>query len=240
MKKKVLIGVGGVLLVLVVFIWQVVANLDSIVAGVIEDVGSESLGTAVSVSGVSIKLKEGKAGIAGMTVANPEGYSHAKLFEMEGIEIELDIQSVGKDVLVIESIQIQNPKISFEADESGGSNMQTLLDNMGTSTQGEGEPSDSKPFKMIIDRFEFSGGQINASTPAKPGEVAVLKLPAITMSGIGRSQGGVTTDVVAKEITQELVNGVIAAAVKAGLNKEFEKQKKSLMNKLTDKLKGDG
>jgi len=44
-------------LVLVVFIWQVVANLDSIVAGVVEDVGSDVLKTEVSVSGMAIDLK---------------------------------------------------------------------------------------------------------------------------------------------------------------------------------------
>ena len=43
MRKYVLIGLGGLFLVLVVFIWQVAANLDSIVAGVIEEVGSDTL-----------------------------------------------------------------------------------------------------------------------------------------------------------------------------------------------------
>jgi hypothetical protein len=240
MSKKVLAGIGVVVLLLIIVVWQLLANLDSIVAGVIEKTGSETLGTEVSVSGVSIHLKEGKAGIAGLTIANPEGYSTAKLFEMEGIEVELDIQSLGKDVLVIESIRIQNPQISFEADASGSSNMQTILDNMGTPAQEESKSSDTEPFKMIVDRFEFSGGQVKASTVASPGEVAELKLPPINMSGIGHSQGGVTADVVAEKITKELVNGVIEAAVRAGLNKELEKQKKGLMDKLTDKLKGDG
>ena len=130
MGKKVLIGVGVIIVVLLVIVWQVGSNLDKIVAGVIEDVGSDVLKTSVSVSGVEIDLKGAKAGIAGMTIANPKGYSRANLFELEGISVDLDIKTVTQDVLVIKAIYIQNPKILFEGNASGGSNMQTLLDNI--------------------------------------------------------------------------------------------------------------
>lgn len=240
MKKKVLIGVGGVLLVLIVFIWQVVANLDSIVAGVIEDVGTETLKTKVSVAGVSIDLKAGKASIAGLTIANPDGFSNANLFDLEGIEIDLDIQSMSGDVLVIESIRINNPRIVFEGTASGGSNMQTLLDNMDSAPQGEGDAAQGDASKMIIERFEFSGAVVNATSELKPGEQLELKLPTITMTGIGRSEGGVTAEVAIEQITNKLLNAVIESALKAGVNKALEEKKKGFMDKLTKKLKGDG
>lgn len=240
MRRGVLIGLGGVFLVLIVFVWLVAANLDSIVAGVIEEVGSDTLKTKVSVSDVSISLKEGKAGIGGLTIANPDGYSSANLFAMEGIAVELDIQSMNQDVLVIKSIQIQNPQIVFEADSAGGSNMQTLLDNIESTPAGDAEASDSKAMKMIVDQFEFSGGRVKATTPLKPGEISELKLPAIKLSGIGRPEGGVTADVVMKQVTTELVNEVIEAALKAEIAKRVEKEKQGFMDKLSDKLKGDG
>ena len=240
MRKTVLIALGGVFLVLVVFIWQVAANLDSIVAGVIEDVGSEVLKTKVTVSGVAINLKEGKAAIGGVKIANPDGYSSANLLEMEGIEVDLDIESLSQDVLVIESILIQNPLISYEGDSSGGSNMLTLLDNMEGGSSEEGSTADGGELKMIIDQFSFSGGHVKAISAAKPGEVLELNLPAIKLSGIGRSKGGVTADVVVEKITKELVNGIIKAAVKAGVNEALEEKKKGFMDKLGEKLKGDG
>ena len=240
MRKYVLIGLGGVFLVLIIFIWQVAANLDSIVAGVIEEVGSDVLKTKVTVSGVAINLKEGKTGIGGVKIANPDGYSSADIFEMEGVGVELDIQSMSQDVLVIKSIIIQNPLVVYEGDSAGGSNMQTLLDNIESEPTEDGEASESTALKMIIDRFEFSGGQVKASTPAKPGEVTELKLPAIKLSGIGRAEGGVTADVVMKQVTTELVNGVIEAALKAEITKAVEKEKQGFMDKLSDKLKGDG
>jgi hypothetical protein len=235
MGKKVLIGVGVIIVLLLVIVWQVGSNLDKIVAGVIEDVGSDVLKTSVSVSGVEIDLKGAKAGIAGMTIANPKGYSRANLFELEGISVDLDIKTVTQDVLVIKAIYIQNPKILFEGNASGGSNMQTLLDNIESGASDGDVAAGGEAMKMIIDRFEFSGGLVKASSEMKPGEVMDIKLPAIKISGIGRAQGGVTADVVAQKIGKELVSEIISAAAKAGVNKALEEKKKGFL----DKLKGD-
>jgi hypothetical protein len=236
MSKKVLVVVGGIVLVLSVFIWQVVANLNSIVASVIEDVGTEVMETEVKVSGLVITLKEGKVGIAGLTIANPDGYSRAKLIEMEGIEVALDIASLNQEVLVIKSIRIHNPRISFEVDTEGGNNMQTLLDNMGSDSSADETDVDGEEKRMIIDLLEFSGGQVKASSLDKPGEVTDINLPAINMSGIGRKKGGITADVAAEKIAKELIGEIISVAVKASINKAIKKEAQGLL----DKLKGDG
>lgn len=236
MSKKVLIVVGGVVLVLAIFVWQVASNLDSIVASVVEKVGSDVLKTEVRVSGMAINLKEGKVAIAGLTVANPDGYSSANLVEMEGIEVDLDIASLSEDALVIEAIRIRNPVIVFEGDADGGSNMQTLLDNMGSGSSEDVAAAGGEDTKIIIDRLEFSGGQVKATSPFKPGEVSEIKLPGIKMSGIGRKQGGVTAGVAVEKITSELIGEIINAAAKAGVNKAIEKKKKGFL----DKLKGGG
>ena len=236
MSKKVLVVVGGIVLVLSVFIWQVVANLNSIVASVIEDVGTEVMETEVKVSGLAITLKEGKVTIAGLTIANPDGYSRAKLIEMEGIEVALDIASLNQEVLVIKSIRIHNPRISFEVDADGGNNMQTLLDNMGSDSSADETVVDGEEKRMIIDLLEFSGGHVKASSSAKPGEVTDINLPAINMSGIGRKKGGITADVAAEKIAKELIGEIISVAVKASINKAIKKEAQGLL----DKLKSDG
>jgi len=236
MKKKVLIVIGGLVLILVVFVWQVIANLDNIVAGVIEDSGSTALQTKVRVSDVSIDLKAAKAGIGGLTIANPAGYSSADLIDMEGINVDLDLQSIGKDVLVIESIIIRNPKISFEVDDKGNSNMQTLMDNI-EKAMGEGDSATAgSETKLIIKHLEFTGGVVTATTPANPDKPTQVKLPAIRMSNIGSEQGGVTADVAAKQIATRLANKVINAAAKASVEKLIEKK----ASRFLDKLKGKG
>lgn len=236
MKKTILIIAGIAVLAVAIIVWRVVANLDGIVAGIIENTGSEVLKTRVSVTGVSINLKDGKAGIAGLTVTNPPGYSSANIFELNGIEVDLNLGSIGKDVLVIESIVVDNPKIFFEGDEDGGSNMQTLLDNI-DSAASEGSssgPAQGEAVRMIIEKFKFSGGQVKASTALKPGEVVDISLPAIEMTGIGKAEGGVAAGVVAKQISTKLVKTVIREAAKQSVNKVIENKTKGLL----DKLKG--
>jgi hypothetical protein len=236
MKKNILIVGGGIVLVVAVILWRLVANLDVIVANAIVNVGSDVLKTKVSVSGVSIDLKAGKAGIAGLTVANPEGYSRSNLFDMEGIEVDIDLKSIGKDVLVIETIRVANPMVIFEGDQKGGSNMQTLLDNIesASSDGSSGSAAPGEQIKLIINNFEFSGGQVKASSELKPGEVMDIKLPAIRMTGIGKAEGGVSADVVAKQIASKLVSTVIGEAAKKGLKNVIEEKAKGLL----DKIKG--
>ena len=235
MKKNLLIFLAGFILVIAIILYQLLANLDSIVAGVIEDVGSDVLKTDVRVSGVSIDLKEGKAAIAGMTIANPKGYSSAKLFELKDIMVDLDLGSLGKDVLVIEAVRIQNPRINFEGDADGGSNMQTLMDNMNSGSADSGTKTEAEQTRMIISSFQMSDAQVKATTKLKSGEPMEIKLPAIKMSGIGKAQGGVTADVVAKEITSEVIRAVLKAAAKSGIEQAIEKKKTGLL----DKLKGN-
>lgn len=223
-------------------LWQLFANLDSIVAEMIEDVGSDVLKTDVSVSGVSINLTGGKANIAGMTIANPEGYSDGNLFELNNIEVTLVLDSLNEDVLVIKSIKIRDPQINFEGDADGGSNMQALLDNINSGssanskTKDEGGSDEGEDKRMIINTFELRGAQVNAITEMKPGEPTQINLPPIEMSGIGNAQGGVTADVVAKEITIEMIGATLNAAAKAGIKNAIEKKAKGFF----DKLKGKG
>lgn len=237
MKKVLLIGGGGVLLVLVVFIWQVVTNLDSIVAGVIEDVGTDVLQSKVTVSDVSIELSEGKAGVGEITIANPAGYSSANIFTMEGIQVDIDLQSLGSDVLVIESIRIQNPQIVLEDDGAGGSNMQTLLDNIESASAGAVGDNTTR---MIIKQFVFSGGQVRVTTVLKRGKTLELKLPPIKISDIGQAEGGVTADVVMEQVVGKLARRVMEQALKAGINRALKDKQKRLEGVLKAVLKGEG
>lgn len=235
MMKNALILFGTLVLLAALFFWQLFANLDNLVEGVIEDVGSDVLKTKVSVAGVSIDLKGGKAVIARLIVANPDGYSRANLFEMKNIAVDLDLKSIGKDVLVINEIRIREPKINFEGDADGGSNILTLLENIDSDSSGEGGRAEGEATKMIINNFELSGAQVKAISEMKPGEPTEIKLPTVKMTGIGKAQGGVTADVVAEEISYELVGAIISAAAKAGIEKAIEKKKKGFLDKLKGK-----
>jgi hypothetical protein len=91
--------------------------------------------------------------------------------------------------------------------------------------------TESEPVMLIIDSLQFSGGTVT-STSAQPGvENHEIRLPGFSMSGIGRPNG-TTPDVIASEVTTELLSEIITAAAKAGIEKAIEEKKKSLTDKL--------
>ena len=245
MGKVVLIGVFVIIAVIGVAIWQIFANLDAIVAGVIENVGTEVLQTPVKVKTVNLDITGGKAGISGMTIKNPAGFSDPYVFSMDDIAVDIDVSSLGKNPLVIEEILIRQPKVFAEVNKDGVSNLQTLSKNIEASSSGTEEKQEpaatdesGEELKLIIKKFRFEGGNLKASSQIEPDKKIDQALPVISMNNLGADTGGATGQEIASEMMKILVAQATEAAVKAGLDKAIEKEKENLMNKAGDKLKG--
>ena len=243
--KIVLIGVFVIIAVVGIAIWQIFANLDAIVASVIEDVGSEVLQTPVKVKTVKLELKDGKAGISGMTIKNPSGYSDPHVFTMDDIAVDIDVSSLGKNPLVIEEILIRQPRVFAEVNKDGVSNLKTLSKNIEASSnskEAKQEPAatdeSGEELKLIIKKFRFEGGNLKASSALEADKKIDQSLPVISMNNLGADSGGATGQEIASEMMKVLVARTTEAALKAGLDKAVEKEKEKLMDKAGDKIKG--
>ena len=85
--KKILTAVGVLALIAGIAVFMLVGNLDKIVKGGLETVGSELLGVPVKVASVNIELKTGTGQISGVTIANPAGFPAANAFQMDTIPL---------------------------------------------------------------------------------------------------------------------------------------------------------
>lgn len=244
MDKKALIVIVLLVLVVAAVIWKVGTNVDGIVANIIEEVSTDVLKTRVTVSGVSIDLKQGKAVISDLTVANPPGYSSSNLLEVAVVEIDLAYNSLPSNALRIQAVDIRNPVIVYEGDNSGGSNIQTMLNNMEddapTAASNKSIPGGTNrvttdEFKLIIDSLIISGGRVTASSALKPGEVIEFELSDIRLKDIGRTEGGVTTDAVAEMVFRKLLRQTVRAAAKSELNNILEEKAKDVLGRLIGK-----
>ncbi|HBE93777.1 MAG TPA: hypothetical protein DDW55_15160 [Gammaproteobacteria bacterium] len=244
--KVILIGVAVIVAVVGIAIWQIFANLDAIVANVIQNVGSEVLQTPVKVKTVKLELKDGKAGISGMTITNPKGYSDPYVFSMDDIAVNIDVSSLGKNPLVIEEILIRQPKVFVEVNKAGVSNLDTLTKNIEASSSSAADKKKDEPakdeggeeLKLIIKKFRFEGGNLKATNQIEPDKKIDQALPVISMDNLGADQGGATGQEIATEMMKLIVAQATEAALKAGVNKALEKEKENLMEKTGDKLKG--
>jgi len=248
--KKVFIGLGILVVVLAIVLWQLYSNLDKIVARVIEDVGSEVTQTAVRVGGVDLDLLKGKAGLSLLSVANPAGYSDAHIFTLEDISVAVDVESISSNPIIIDEIVVRQPRVAYEINTRGVSNLDVLKKNVegysasraaasGTAKEAQ-EPAgqEGEEIRLIIRKLNFEGGELNATSALRPDKPVKVKLPAFSMSNIGQSSGGATSSQVAKEVLDRLVRQAGDAAAKAGADKLADELKDKAKDKLGDKVGG--
>jgi hypothetical protein len=145
--KKILVTVFIVLAVLAAAAYFLLSNLDSIARNIIEDTGSEVLGTRVSTESVSIRLREGSAAISNLSVANPPGFSDQPAFRFSEITAVVDIVSG-----VVKRIHTSEPQIRVEF-KGNRSNFEVLNKNIQASAaSGEKNAKQEEEMKKDPDR----------------------------------------------------------------------------------------
>ncbi len=240
MKKVLLIVLAVVVVGTGVLAWRVLANLDAIVAALIESEGSKALGTQVSVSGVEIDLRGGAAAIAGLTVANPGGWTAPNAFELDRVSVDIDLASLKTDVIVLSEIDIDETRVAYEMRANGTNNLQELLSGMDSGAEeGEApaEESEGGDILLRIDSLQFEGLKATARVedPREPGTMKEeqLTLPALDMTSVGGSAGS-PPQKIAAEIGGQMAREVIEAAAKKGITQLIKDEAGKLGGKLTD------
>jgi len=137
-KRKILIIITGVLVVVIASaIILILTNIDSIIKAAIEQYGAEATKTAVRVSSVKIHLTSGEGAIAGLTVANPHGFSSPYVFRLGKIRARIDTRTITSNPIVIDEIRVAAPQVTYEINAAGASNISLLKQNLQALTAGK-------------------------------------------------------------------------------------------------------
>jgi hypothetical protein len=243
---KVLLALTGTALIIVVIsIWLLASNLDGIVKRIIEDAGSDALGTHVALNSAEINLAQAKAALTGLTIANPRGFNERNAFKLGGIEVVLDPATVTGDEIVILSVIIDQAALTFEQIGSNN-NLQALMNNLNSSIDSGSTANDSTDGEIliVIEELQLNGASMTivADQVSKPLSVT---LPDITVRNIGRRGAGVTPDQAAEAIIQPILKQAQAAAknqvkneAKELAREKADEQKDKLMESAQKKLFG--
>ena len=242
--------VGGIivaiLVVVVLAVWYVAANLDGIVKGIIEDVGSDTLGTPVALSSVAISLGDASAKFHGLTIRNPQNFDEKNALTLGGAEAAIDIQSIGTPEIVLPRVVVNDASVVFEQ-KGGTSNLQTLMNNLSKGSGGKSESPQTESgeeIKLVIQEFRLSGTQVKL-IDQRLGKPLDLKLGDIVLRDIGRKGSGATT----AEATQQIMKPILDEASRAApkrlqqeregrVRDEVDKQAGKALESLTEKLRG--
>ncbi|MCH1601007.1 MAG: AsmA family protein [Pseudomonadales bacterium] len=204
MIKKLLISL---LLLIVLAVGAMFLYLDRIVTTGIEVVGSQVLGTEVTVASVAISPLNGSGSISGLEIRNPEGFDSDYIFQLEQVEVSLNAASLLSDVIEIESIIITQPEITYET-RITTDNVRALLENIGGSG-GETATADSEAGKELFIRdFRLLGPQVNlvAAVASAP-----ISLPDIELTDIGTEDNAATVAQVLEVVLSALRRTILEA-----------------------------
>lgn len=219
MIKKLL----GVLLLLVVLagagVLYLKNNLDGIVKDALENYGSAATQTDVTIDNVKISLASGEGRISGIAIGNPKSYIAAKALTVGDVTMALDRNSLAQNgPVIIKSLDIIKPHITYEVGADGNSNLQALQKNVtaGTTSAGTTKHSEAKKDtpqrKVIIRDLYIRDGDVNVTHALLKGKVLETKLPLIHLKNIGKEGEGAT----GQEIAKQVIGSITKAATQSG------------------------
>lgn len=226
--KFFLIGLVAVAVVIAVVFGLAVANLDKIVKTTVEKVGSETLGTQVTLASVDISLKSAAGGLNGLVIANPVGFTTGNAFELDTVSLDLDLSTVTSDEIVVELVVVDGARIVFE--EKGGKiNLQELLRNI-EQAPPPAEDEAAGP-KLVIREFRFTNAETRLITE-KLDQDMNAKIPDLILKDIGIPGGGVT----AAEAGRVLLTSLIQQVLKSAQQEAFEQVKQKAAKGILDRI----
>jgi uncharacterized protein involved in outer membrane biogenesis len=207
MKKTILMIFSGIIIFGIVAIVFVLSQLDNIVSNLIEKYGSAITGVNVNVSSIEISPANGEGKVSRLTIGNPPGYKSDYALIASQIDVKTKVKTFLKDVVVIDRIDVANPKITYELG-SGRSNYQTIQRNV-DNYQPKKAKSKEGGKKVQINNLNVTGGKITVSAPTLNQNFEV-DLPDIHLSNLGQNGSGGNVD----QVTQQVMDVITDAVMK--------------------------
>ena len=187
-------------------------NMDSLVKEAIEKYGSQMTGTKVEVASVKIRAAKGQGVVNGLLVGNPSGFKTPYALKVDRIEIDLDVSSIAKPVVLIRKIAVASPDVIYER-ANGTTNFDAIQkhieDQGGSSGASKGQEEGGK--KLIVDRLSIRGAKAQASAEFMQGKTVTVTLPDITLNNIGKAEGGVPPGKLGQQVGNALKEKLEAA-----------------------------
>ena len=220
--KKWLLRIGIAVVVIVVAVVVVIfSNLNSIVKKGVETVGPPLTKTEMRLAKASISPFSGSGQLTGLFIGNPEGFKTPSAIKVGDVKVKLNVASVAKDVVEIESINIQSPEITLEGSLSGN-NISKILDNLEAAVGGDknakAEKSTSPGKKFKVKDIVISGAKVHLSLTMLGGKAMTIPLPELHLQNIGSDSSGVSAAELMRDVIKPLLASVTKAATEAVAN----------------------
>ena len=220
MMKKLFLGIVVVLVVLmVVAVVAVGFFLGSIIKTGMETVGPKITQVSIKVDAVNLSLLTGSVMVKGLVVGNPEGYNAPQAISVGSVAVGVNPFSILSDKIVVHSVRVEAPEITFEGNPFSGNNLSTIMKNVNAATKGGGPSSTNaatRPVgqsgkKIEVDDFLIADAKVHVSLHGMGSKEMTLPLPDIHLTDLGKDNDGITT----ADLTRRVLDAITTATIKA-------------------------
>ena len=243
--KKILLSIGiGLLVLIVVAVIVVGLFLGKIVKTGLETVGPKITQTTIAVDAVDLSLLTGSATVKNLVVGNPAGYTAPNAISVGVTAVSVSPMTVLSDKIVVKSVRVESPEITFEGNPFGANNLKKIQGNVNataaklqssSANQPAATGSPAKPGKKLeVDDFLITGAKVHFGTRT------TLQLPDIHLTDLGTGPEGITASDLIKQVLDEVVSGTIKVVGSDATNigKDAGKTVGAGVNKITSGLGG--
>ena len=212
MKKalKVLLwAIVGILALVLVLLATIPLWLGSTITTVANKVAPEYTGTPFSLDGVSVNPYTGKYRVTKLNLGNPEGYPVPTAFSVSNVLVDVEMTSLFTDTIHIREIRIDDPYASYVS-KDGTNNFEQIAANA-KAKSGPEEKEEEKAEeekgpgkKVVIDKLTIAGARVKLKI------LPEMPIPTITLTDIGKEEGGATWEEVGKTLSDAFMKSTSA------------------------------
>ena len=221
MKKLIIRLLIALVVVVILAVLAVGLFLDGAIKRGVETFGPRLTKVDIKLQSVSLSLFSGSGIVKGLVVGNPEGFKTPSAISVGETTLALKPGSLLSDKIVIKTINVQAPEITFETDLRHN-NLNKILSNLQEATSGgrkepakpqePSPPKEAKPArKLQVDRFDITGGRIHVRATGLVQGTATIPLPDIHLQDLGTGPDGITP----AELTKLVLEAIEKAAAQA-------------------------
>ena len=212
--RKILIVLGVIVVLVVGGLVYVASQAGGIIQSAVVAFGPDVIGAPVSLTDVSVNVMGGKASLEGLVIGNPEGFKSDYAISLGRMKVALDVMSVMSDKVVIDTVEIDAPKLIYELGPGGG-NIATIQKNAdaAVASYGLGASDDTAAGPtVVIHDLLIRDATVRLAATVLGGKGATVPLPDIHLSEIGTGDKGASPAEVARQILTA-ISGAVTKAV---------------------------
>ena len=217
MKKTVVIACSALLLLLILALVAGFVFMDILVKRGVETVGPRVTKVDTKLDGAHISVFSGAGSLKGFFLGNPQGYKSPSAIQVGKVTISLEPRSVFGSKVIVHTINVEAPEITFEG-TLGGNNLNKILANVQAYTGGgaSGQKEDKAAARKIqVDDFLISAGKVHLAVNIIGTQTLTVPLPEIHMTALGTGPDGITMADLTEKVFKAMLAEITPVVTKA-------------------------